>query len=347
MRILAFLLLPLSIAAYLNQKTNPLHAQKQVAGPTGSATNILFQSADGGKTWQDISQGLPEKLQVNCVLSQGGELYLGSENGTLYHSRDLKTGTWEPEDVGGFLSNPGGFFKAENVTGIFSGRSGPYACIYEHGFFRKAPGKSFWQPMHKALPEKTVYTVVEHADGNIFVACEKGIYKSEDDGKSWKHVLHEKGVGNLVSLDGVLLISGSQGLLRSTDGGEHWDCVLNDKGGIYNTSVLNGHFTAVRVAGPASHTSVEDVPERTSMSADGGKTWQRIDGGLSPDDRIYNIEQAGKFLFCSHKSGISRSEDGGKSWELVYPSTGLRDLFRFQLAVSGETVYAVVVWGGC
>ena len=26
-------------------------------------SNILFQSTDGGQTWQDISQGLPENLQ--------------------------------------------------------------------------------------------------------------------------------------------------------------------------------------------------------------------------------------------------------------------------------------------
>jgi hypothetical protein len=29
--------------------------------------NIVFKSTDGGKTWQDISQGLPENLQKDSV----------------------------------------------------------------------------------------------------------------------------------------------------------------------------------------------------------------------------------------------------------------------------------------
>ena len=40
--------------------TDRLHTQKT---DTTATANIVFRSADGGQTWQDISNGLPEPVK--------------------------------------------------------------------------------------------------------------------------------------------------------------------------------------------------------------------------------------------------------------------------------------------
>lgn len=52
--------------------------------------NVVYRSADGGQTWQNISEGLPENLQrsgvwINGVFANDRGLYLRVEN-AVYHS---------------------------------------------------------------------------------------------------------------------------------------------------------------------------------------------------------------------------------------------------------------------
>ena len=352
MRIFAFLIVCLSLAAYGAQKTSsaPTTVCATAEAP-GPATNILFQSADGGKTWQDLSRGLPEKLVVNCVFSRDGEVFLGTNNGCVYHSRDLKKGIWSQEVVGGAFPDLSDFSEDKNmVTGIFSGRSGLYACVYKGGLFRRIPATGDWQPIHLPLNENIINTVAEDAQGNIFVGCQTGVFKSGDDGKTWKHVFDESWVSELIEVNGILVGSGVQGLLRSTDDGEHWTCTLPDKGAVYNTCAIEGrlpvvrdHFAAVRVGGPA-HTS---ETSQLRNSVDGGENWQRMDEGLFPLEGVFDLKQAGDFLFCTHKGGISRSADWGQTWELVRSANDLKEPLRFELSTSGKLVFAAIVWGGC
>jgi photosystem II stability/assembly factor-like uncharacterized protein len=56
------------------------------------AANIVFKSTDGGKTWQDISEGLPEPVKddngvgTNGFFADDNGLYLTAGNG-IYHSQ--------------------------------------------------------------------------------------------------------------------------------------------------------------------------------------------------------------------------------------------------------------------
>ena len=238
--------------------------------------------------------------------------------------------------------------------GIYYGRSGPYVSIYKGGFFRKTTGTNKLKSMHDALENKTVSAVVENPDGTLFVSSAKGVFKSKDDGKTWKHTFAEGWVQDLVAANGVLVGNSLHGLIRSTDEGENWEQVLHDEGGIYSISVIDGHFAVVRVAGSTRPDSEANPLENSLLrtSSDGGKTWDRMNSGLldadfQPAKYIYDLQQAGKYLFCCHDGGISRSSDWGESWELVRSAASLKQPYRFALVVSGEKVFVAVVWGGC
>lgn len=302
------------------------------------ASNIIFQSTDGGQSWQDISAGLPKDLQAGCVFADGGEIFLGSDAGLYRSSAAPATPDWQKE-----------IFIDNRITNIFPGRSGPYVCCYGGGLFQEILHTGIWQAMHNTLNDWTVRTVLETPDESrtLFVGCDSGIFKSTDRGNSWNQVFAGGMVSSLVAADGILIGSASRGVLRSTDNGEHWDWMLTEDGAALKTAYIQGRLVSISSAeGPWKEIIAgRGKPGRLRMSADNGKTWQRIDlgGCLVPVRNIFDVKLAGEYLFCSCDAGIFRSADWGKSWELVLPSTN--GSFR-ELAVSGQVIYAVV-GGGC
>lgn len=293
-----------------------------------TTANVIFQSTDGGQTWKDVSEGLPERIAVGRVFAAGDEIYLASESGLYHRNAALVAPLWGKES-----------FLSEKVTDVFSGQNGLYVSSYKNGFFKGIPGTGIWTPMHNTLEDKTVRSVLETSNGSIFVGCESGIYKSTDGGGSWKHVFADNGVNDFAASGDVLLCGGYKGLLRSTDGGESWSLVLANDGSAFNTKRIEGGF----VTATDGSLRRNNTPNKLYTSTDEGKTWQRIDTGLSLAWGIYDIAQAGSYLFCSTDTGISRSADGGKTWELVRPRADEQEMFH--LAVAGEMIFAVLVFG--
>jgi hypothetical protein len=71
-------------------------------GKSAGIVNIVLRSTDGGQTWQDISKGLPEKLQREGVWSHGlfandRGLYLRAGNGVYHSEPNSTTPFWTKE----------------------------------------------------------------------------------------------------------------------------------------------------------------------------------------------------------------------------------------------------------
>lgn len=307
------------------------------------ASNIVFQSNDLGQTWEDVSAGLPEALEVSRVLVVDGEIILTAETKLLRSSTSAEAPHWKNE----LLQNL-------SITNIFHGKSGLYASSYDKGFFKEIPGANVWVPMHYGLLDKTVRSIMETADGTLFVGVESGLFKSVDGGNSWKQVLEGTGVNALAEAEDVLICATYEGLSRSTDGGEHWDLVLTEDKGAWNTKYIGNAIVSI-AQGDGGFWKKSVRSNRLRLSTDKGKTWQCIDEGLThiPElghvteagnsfRSINDIEQLGKYLFCSTNTGIFRSDDMGKSWELLRRSNGKEML---ELAVSGNRIYAIQVVG--
>jgi photosystem II stability/assembly factor-like uncharacterized protein len=141
----------------------------------------------------------------------------------------------------------------------------------------------------------------------------------------------------MVESDGVLLATSQVGIIRSSDGGENWDAVISEGGVGIAVENIKGGFAAITY-----NTTSETRRVRTSY--DGGKTWQPIDAGLPASLSIASIVQVGDNFFCGHPSGIFRSSDKGKTWQLLLPSIEKK---VFNLFVSGNVIYAIPRDGGC
>lgn len=311
-----------------------------------SAANIVFQSVDGGQTWQDVSNGLPTDLDVRCIFTNGDQVILGTEDGLYRSSARSQVSMWEKDP-----------FLTDRITAISPGSKGPYFSSYDIGFFKEMPGMGILTPLHNTLKEKKIHSVLEAPGGALFVGSDSGIFKSTDEGRTWKHVFNGGMVLDIVASDGVLIGGGRQGVLRSTDGGEHWNLVLNEQILAKKTGLIGDRFVTILGTNDPSEINPDGITSRLRVSPDGGKTWQRMEQSLLPvqgmydmDERlsqtrdIYDIVQIGGYLLCSFDTGIYRSADQGKTWELVLPSTKERVLSN--ITVSGNVIYALK-GGGC
>ncbi len=204
-----------------------------------------------------------------------------------------------------------------------------------------AQGEDFFAndqlPVYPSFPEKNVRTVLQTTGGRVFIGCDNGLFRSTNHGKTWKLVHNGGWAMKMVESNGVLLATSQVGIIRSTDGGENWDAVISEGGVGIAVENIKGGFAAITF-----NTTSETRRVRTSY--DGGKTWQAIDAGLPASLSIASIVQVGDDFFCGHPSGIFKSSDKGKTWQLMLPSMGNK---VFNLSVSGNVIYAIPRDGGC
>lgn len=309
--------------------------------------NSVFKSTDGGHTWQDISEGLPEVEQPVNFFAGESDLYLHVKN-VMYHSKsNLITPVWGKENV-----------PDPQSASIAFNRSGIMAFNYKGQIYQKMPATQTWLPIHTNFKKHSMRTIFETSDGTVFLGYDHGLYKSTDKGKNWKQVQNEGWVMNIVESEGVLIATGQKGIMRSTDNGEHWQWVISEGGVGIAIERIEGGFAAISC-------NTKTQSRRIHISLDRGKTWQAIDEGLRPTLFISSIKQMGKYLILGHPDGIFRTSDMGKTWKSVHsgvdeqvdknefkfvttwnsPVSEPRNVFR--IYVSGNVLYAVAGSAGC
>jgi len=262
-------------------------------GVKPGATNIMYQSNDGGQTWQDVSYSLPEQVQPEGFFAGESDLYMRVNN-VMYRSKsNFKTPVWEKEQV------------IDQRSTITFNRSGALAYSYDGYIYRKKTSSEAWLPLYTNLIKHSVQTIFETSDGAVFFSTGKSLSKSVDKGLSWR-LIQKGGVDNFVESDGVLLATGQQGIMRSTDKGEHWEWVVSEGGVGIAIERIDGGFAAIAY-------STQTKSRRISISLDNGKTWKAIDEGLPPSMNISSIKQVFNYLVVGHPDGIFRSPDLGKT----------------------------------
>jgi photosystem II stability/assembly factor-like uncharacterized protein len=323
-----FLLLSISFLISCNQLNDyPIHQHgekttvEKEKQPIGSG--ILFQSTDQGKTWQDISKGLPSNLEPNDFIANESGLYIPNGVNMFHGKLENKDLIWNKET---FLQDVGDIQKC---------RSGMYAI--RNGNILQKVATNTWLPVFTNFKKSFARSIFESASGSILLGCDNGIFKSMDRGISWKQVIDGGWVIKMIESSGVMLATSQSGIIRSTDEGEHWEMVISEGGVGIDVASLQGGFAAITY-------NTESKTRRVRTSYDNGKTWQAIDAGLPPHDLIANVIQEGDNIFCGHPNGIYRSSDKGKNWEIVLPSLGKK---VFNIVAHNGVIYALPKNGGC
>lgn len=338
--------------------------KESIKGSKSSAiANIIYKSTDGGQTWHNISEGLPDKLQREGVWSNSSllenenGLYLRKGNGIYHNESNSTTPLWSKEVFTG---------RQRNIIPI---KNGILAYDIRGQFVKKIEGSNVWSPMYtnfqeqavrldktidwmyKTYKEKEVRTVFVTATGTVLIGSSNSLFRSTNGGTTWSQLHVGDGRMKIIEANGVLLSTSKNGILRSTDDGLTWDRLLTDGGLSTAVESIGGGFAAL-----VYNTTIQTNSIHVSM--DSGKTWKVIGEELQPSwsglfmrkmgllktSDIISIKQMGKYLICGRADGIFRSADKGKTWEkLALPAV---ENLGFNLSVSGNTIY-VMPGKGC
>lgn len=292
----------------------PQGGQSQTSGFSSDGSDDLF----GAFTYRNVGPTRGGRVTaVEGVALQPGTFYMGSTGG----------GVWKTVDYGLNWDNVSdGFFKSPSIGAIRVVQSDPEVVF--------------------------VGTGSDGIRSNVITG--KGVYKSMDGGRTWKHTGLE-GTGQIGAIEihpenpDILFVAAigqafqpnsERGVYRTLDGGATWEQVLfvADTIGGVDLEFAPGKpdiiYASMWRAERKPWTIISGGYQAGGIyrSDDGGTNWKKITRGLpqgligkidlavSPDDpnRVYAVVEAPK-----GEGGLYRSDNQGKSFYLVSTHEGL------------------------
>lgn len=179
-----------------------------------------------------------------------------------------------------------------------------------NGIYRSNDNGENWTNMGLKDSERIAKILIDPTDGNVVYACatghlwndnnERGVYKTTDSGKTWRKVLAgangSTGCAMLAmspKAPQTLFASmwdfrrqawtfrsggAGSGLFKSEDGGEHWTEIAPTKANSLPSKPYGRIVVAVAPSNPAVvYAMIESAKSALYRSADGGRTWTRLD----------------------------------------------------------------------
>lgn len=306
----------------------------------GGANGKVLRSEDGGYSYHDASNGLPNENIVSLVtapwektyaITSGGGLFATSDNGLNWFS--AKSGI--PDSVLAIAADP------KQPWILYAGTSGG-------GVYKSDSGSLTWTKNQDGLTSPYIFSLaVDPVSTNtVYAGTSDGVFKSTDGAVSWTNrnigLAHGSVTALLVDARNPNVVYASvqdSGIFQSDDGGETWRSVsggLPNKGAI--PIVIDRNTSTRLFAG----TPLKGV----YRSGDSGGTWQQSNFGMSLFVRGLAIDPSSPSTLYAGSlgAGVFKSTDAGQSWDNV----GLQDRNIFKLIVDPQhtgTVFAATSHG--
>lgn len=247
----------------------------------------LYQSRDGGRTWQ-VGGGLSNlgipvptfTVALSPIFHRDGRAFAGVSGGIL---RTVDGGsTWDSIN----LPPPTPIVSTLAVSPNFEQDGTAFAGTLEDGVFVSTDRGEHWTAWNFGLLDLHILSMAItdtfQSDETIFVGTESGIARSTNGGRAWREIGAEDGAPTLFDLAPVLWLAlsphyssdgcifagtESNGVARSTDSGTSWER-------IGETTVL-GAVNAILLATsfPAQPDILILQSDGIFVSRDGGKSW--------------------------------------------------------------------------
>ena len=295
----------------------------------------LYTSTDDGDTWHLVPSF--QKYIISGIVTIADRLYIST----------LKKGVWYSDDGTAWQPMNCGFGEPIFVRELSSIGTTLIADT-RNGFFRKRAHEDSWmlindvfvlqQPVEGARIASRIHGTSFASMGDVlYVGCDKGIFRSYDEGNSWAWSTPEKMTRSVTTLAvfGATLYAGTYGggIFRSDDRGNTWRAV--DIG-------LKNRKVSVLLAVNEDTVFVGTRNEGIFRTVDGGNSWVEINTGLT-NTTVSELEVIGDKIYTSVSGKIVYSADGGELWKPVkIPSMPIKYGFP-ALSVSDGELYVGAV----
>lgn len=252
----------------------------------GTEQGHILISHDGGQSWQEEHQGLPQNTPISALafLPRGSQLLAGTSKGAYLSMDGGKT--WR--------SAGPGIPAHTNVDAVAVLPDGTLlAGTAGSGVYLLPTGGSTWVPATKGLPPQSdIYAFLPLAQsGHVLAALiSGGIYASQDGGMTWAESDQGLGAASSVNVftflaipgkpgaDASILAGTSQGMYISHDLGATWQ---SSSTGIGTTRVIS------LARDPLMPTEIfAGVDTGVYQSSNGGTTWHTLGFGLPGEQHV-------------------------------------------------------------
>lgn len=271
--------------------------------------NGVYKSTDAGNTWQHLGLDATKQIPSILVDPRDPNLVMIAAQGNIHAKTDMR-GVFRSVDGGKTWTKT---LYVDDETGIqklaraFDRPSVILATTVRHYV---APG----------IPLASTPSATPGLTGTA-------LYKSTDEGLTWKNISGAKGLPRLAGRTSVavamntnaqrMYLIQNSGLYRSDDGGDSWrqmdaadHRIANGQGG-YNCGVY---------VDPQNSDIVYTISTSSYKSTDGGNTFTGFKGAPGGDDpqQLWIDPHDGKRMFFGVDQGATISLDGGATWSSWY-----------------------------
>jgi photosystem II stability/assembly factor-like uncharacterized protein len=316
----------------------------------GAVAGGVWKTTDGGANWIPLfdKQDISSIGAIAVAPSDHNTVYVGTGEAAIRGNTTYGTGVYKSVDGGKNWKNIG-LRDTHQIGALIVHPTNPDIALVaalghafgpnqERGIFRTSDGGKTWtKVLYKDESTGGIDIVFDPHNPNVVFASlwqarrqpwffssggpGSGLYKSEDNGVTWKQLtgngLPEGILGKIgVAVSGAdsnrvyaIIEAKEGGIYRSEDGGEKWTKV-NDDGRFRQRA---WYFSKI-YADPKSADTVYVLNTGAFKSVDGAKTFDLLPARHGDHHGLWIDPQNPDRIGNANDGGASLSMDGGKSW---------------------------------
>lgn len=293
------------------ERVTPFHVLAVTAG-TGGFNDALFESFDGGDTWdrRELNIGSDPSYRNIWFFDESVGFINGNGSGSNLRTTDGGQ-TWQPLSNNVAPYTWYGTFLVDGQFGWMHGNGTPA--------FTQNGGVSWYYPELEGDPNEPYFAFQRvggfSSDFGVGLgAGDLGIWRTTDQGHFWELVYEDPNVGAITMFDDQVAVAfrGSTAL-RSTNAGQSWTSVSLPASG----SWVPHAFDATRAI--AVHYDGSMI-----RTADAGATWQTVNSPLGSSFTGFEVLGPGVAVASQLSGGnthiLFRTTDYGQTWTPVGPN---------------------------